>query len=147
MNKGGHLLVGFIVGILFIYITHFTLGWFSYDFKNICLYAVIIGLFCLIPDTDHRNSVISFIFIGLSILGMAAGYNYNNDVILFSFFGLLIATFIAWTIGHRGFVHSILFGIIVSIPLIYLFSYQVSILAFICFYSHLAADEEFFKFI
>ena len=147
MNRGGHLLVGFIVGILFIFITHFFLGWFNYNFKDICIYIIIIALYCLIPDTDHRNSTISFVFIGMSIFGMSAGYYYNNNIVLFSFFTLLVITFIAWIIGHRGFVHSILFGIIVSIPLMYFFSYQISILSFVCFYSHLVADEIPFKIV
>lgn len=147
MNRGGHLLVGFLVGIIFIYITHFIFGWFNYTFKDICIYTIIVAAYSLLPDTDHRNSTISFIFIGLSILGMGAGYSYNNNLILFSSFSLLVITFIAWTIGHRGFVHSILFDILVSVPLIYFFSYQVALLGFVIFYSHLACDEEFFKLI
>lgn len=147
MNREGHLLVGFIAGILFIFITHLFLGWFNYNFKDICTYAIIIAIYCLLPDADHRNSTISFVFIGASILGMAVGYYYNNNTILFSFFALLIITFIAWIIGHRRFIHSILFGILVSIPLIYFFYYQIAILGFICFYSHLAADELYFKLI
>ena len=147
MNKTGHLLVGFAVGLLFIGATNYFFGWFGYDLKNIVIYLIIIALYCLIADADHRNSLISFIFVGVSIIGMIFGYNYNDKMILFSAFGLLIITFLAWIIGHRGFVHSIIFGILVSAPLIYFFSYQVAALAFLCYYSHLAADECWFKII
>ena len=145
MNKTGHLIVGFIVGLLFLGATNYFLGWFSYNLKDIGIYVIIIAVYCLLPDADHRNSFISFIFIGVSIIGMIFGYNYNDKMILFSSFGLLIITFLAWIIGHRGFVHSLIFAVIVSLPLIYFFSYQVAILGFLCFYSHLAADEEYFK--
>jgi membrane-bound metal-dependent hydrolase YbcI (DUF457 family) len=147
MNKTWHLLIGFIVGILFIGLTNLTFGWFSQDLKSVITYVIIIAIYCLIADADHRNSFISFVFIGVSIIGMIFGYNYNDKMILFSSFGLLIVTFIAWISGHRGFVHSILFGVLVSAPLIYFFSYQVAALAFLCYYSHLVVDNLWFKLI
>jgi len=147
MNFKGHLTIGFVVGALFILITHTFLGWFSYDLKSIGIYGIIIFIYCLLPDSDLRNSTISYVFIAVSIIGMMAGYNYNNTKILYSSFALLVVTFIAWNMKHRGFIHSIVFNIIVSAPLIYFFSYEVAALAFICFYSHLAADEEYFKLI
>jgi membrane-bound metal-dependent hydrolase YbcI (DUF457 family) len=147
MNKTGHLAIGFIVGFLFIGFTNYFLGWFNYNLKDISIYAIIIAIYCLLPDADMRQSTISFVFIGVSIIGMIFGYNYNDKKILFSAFSLLIITFLAWIIGHRGFVHSLVFAAIVSAPLIYFFSYQVAMLAFLCFYSHLAADEEYFKLI
>jgi len=147
MNKRGHLLVGFIVGLLFLGATNYFLGWFSYNLKDIGIYVIIIAVYCLLPDADMRQSTISFIFIGVSIIGMIFGYNYNDKMILFSSFGLLIITFLAWIIGHRGFVHSLIFAVIVSLPLIYFFSYQVAILGFLCFYSHLAADNCWLKLI
>lgn len=145
MNKRGHLATGFTVGILFIVITNIWLGWFSKEINSIAIYGGVIFIYSLLADTDHRNSFISFLFIGASILGLIVGYNYKNNIVMYSAFGLLIITFIAWIIGHRGFVHSITFGILVSVPLLYFFSYQVALLGFICFYSHLVADSEYFK--
>ena len=147
MNFKGHLITGFVIGILFIIMTHTFLGWFNYDFKSIGIYAVIISIYCLLPDSDLRNSTISYVFIAVSIIGMMMGYNYEDTKIMYSSFALLVVTFIAWNIKHRGFIHSIIFNIIVSAPLIYFFSYEVAALAFICFYSHLAADEEYFKLV
>lgn len=145
MNKGGHLLVGFIVGILLILVTHFLLGWFELSLYLIVVYTAIIFIYSLLPDIDHRNSTITWIFIGLSIVGMLYGYFYNENIALFLSFILLALTFIAGFVGHRGFIHSILFAIIVSFPLYYFFSYQVAILGAVCFYSHLVADKEYFK--
>jgi len=147
MNFKGHLITGFITGILFILITHYFFDWFSYDLKSIGIYVIIIFIYSLLPDSDLRNSTISYVFIAISIIGMMMGYNYDDIKILFSSFALLVITFIAWNMKHRGFIHSIVFNIIVSAPLIYFFSYEVAALAFICFYSHLIVDEEYFKLI
>jgi membrane-bound metal-dependent hydrolase YbcI (DUF457 family) len=147
MNKGGHLIVGFVTGIIFIIVTHYFIGWFDYNLKNIYIYTIIIALYSLLPDSDHRNSFISFVFIGASIIGLIIGYNLDNNLILYSSFGLLIVTFVAWLSGHRGIVHSISFAILASAPLIYFFDYKMALLALICFYSHLCADESWLKFI
>ena len=147
MNFKGHLITGFVVGILFIIITHLFFGWFDYNLKLVGIYIIIISIYCLLPDSDLRNSTISYVFIAISIIGMMIGYNYDDIKILYSSFTLLVVTFIAWNIKHRGFIHSIVFNIIVSAPLIYFFSYEVAALAFICFYSHLIADKLYFKLI
>jgi len=147
MNFKGHLITGFVTGILFILITHYFFDWFGYDLKSIGIYALIIFIYCLLPDSDLRNSTISYVFIAISIIGMIVGYNYDDTKILYSSFTLLVVTFIAWNMKHRGFIHSISFNVIVSTPLIYFFSYQVAALAFICFYSHLIVDKEYFKLV
>jgi len=147
MNFKGHLLAWFIIGTLFILITHNFFDWFNYDLKSIGVYAIIISIYCLLPDSDLRNSTISYLFIAVSIIGMILGYNYDVTNILYSSFALLVITFIAWNMKHRGFIHSLSFNVIVSAPLIYFFSYEVALLAFICFYSHLITDEEYFKLV
>lgn len=100
------------------------------------------------PDMDSKSSTIVWFFIPLSIIGMAYGYYIEDNIIMISFFSLLIVTFISasW-MPHRGFIHSILFGIVISAPLLYLFSYQEAVLGFIAFYSHLMADGEYLKII
>lgn len=74
-------------------------------------------------------------------------YFLNNQIYLLGGISLIAVTFIAAQFfPHRGFTHSILFGIAVSLPWIYL-SYGYAILAFVCYYSHLMADKEFFKLV
>lgn len=145
MNRPEHLFIGYVVGIILILATHMSFEWFPFTAITIMYYAVIIFVYALLPDADHRSSTISFIFVGVSILGMAYGYNYKNNAMLYFSYGLVVTTFAAWTIGHRGFVHSILFGLIVSVPLMYFFSYQVAILGFVSFMTHMWADGEYFK--
>ena len=146
MDKSGHLITGFTVGILFIVITNIWLKWFSKDIKSVVIYATVILIYCLIPDLDSKSSTIVWLFIPLSIIGMGYGYYVSNKIIMIAFFTLLVVTFVsaAW-MPHRGFIHSMTFGILVSAPLLYFFNYQIALLAFVCFYSHLAADQEFLK--
>jgi membrane-bound metal-dependent hydrolase YbcI (DUF457 family) len=148
MNKKGHLMVGLLVCSLFIFLANLLFDWYFFDIKSIAIYIIIILIYCLMPDIDSKSSTIVWFFIPLSIIGMAYGYYTQNNIIMISFFSLLVITFISasW-MPHRGFIHSILFGIVVSAPLFYFFSYQESILGFIAFYSHLIADEEYFKII
>lgn len=148
MNKKGHLIVGLLVCVFFIVSANLLLQWYFFDIKSIAIYAAIILIYCLMPDMDSKSSTIVWFFIPLSIVGMAYGYYAKDNIIMISFFSLLVITFIAasW-MPHRGFIHSILFGIVVSAPLLYFFSREEAILGFIAFYSHLMADKEYFKII
>lgn len=145
MNFIKHLLFGWLFGILFIVATYFLLGWFPLSMNNIYFICAILLIYPLLPDTDHRNSIISFIFVGLGIAGIGFGYYLNYNILTISSLILLSLTYLAWILGHRQFVHSIIFGIIVSLPLGYFLGYPFGILGFICFYSHLFADKEYLK--
>lgn len=148
MDKTGHLFIGAALGAILIFITHFYLHWFDFNsLINIGLLIVIIYIYSLLADIDTRASQIVWTFIPIGLVASIVGYTMNNNLYLLGGIGLIAITFIAAQFfPHRGFTHSILFGIAVSLPWIYL-SYPYVILAFVCFYSHLAADEEFLKLV
>lgn len=148
MEKAGHLFLGIILGGILILLTHYYLEWFDFaDLKNIGLVCVIIYVYSLFSDIDTRASTIVWTFLGLGIIFSFAGYALGEKMYLLGGLGLITITFLAAQVfPHRGFTHSILFGLFVSIPWIYL-SYEYSILAFVCFYSHMLGDEEYFKLI
>jgi membrane-bound metal-dependent hydrolase YbcI (DUF457 family) len=148
MNKTGHLFLGTILGIILILITNYYLNWFDFtNLINIALLILIIYVYSLIPDIDTRASQIVWTFIPIGLILAFAGYILPNNLYLLGGLSLIAITFVsAQFFPHRGFTHSILFGIAVSLPWIYL-SYEYAILAFLCFYSHLAADQEFFKLV
>jgi membrane-bound metal-dependent hydrolase YbcI (DUF457 family) len=124
------------------------LGWYEVKAESVLIYLLIMIIYSLLPDIDHQSSKIVWWFIPASIIGMMAGYFSNNEPLMFGSFGLLLVTFLSATFfKHRGFTHTISFGVLISLPLIYLFSYQEALLAFLCFYSHLAADDEWFQLI
>jgi hypothetical protein len=147
MDKVGHVFIGGALGIILILLTHFYLDWFPFTLLNVGLMIGIIYVYSLISDCDLKNSTITWTFIPISIISLIAGYFLNNNLFLIFGIGLITVTFLAAQfLPHRGFTHSILFGVLVSLPWIY-FHWHYSLLAFLCFYSHLAADEEWFKFI
>jgi membrane-bound metal-dependent hydrolase YbcI (DUF457 family) len=148
MNKIGHLAVGILLGTILILLTHYYLNWF--DFKSLVNIGFLIGIiyiYSLLPDVDMKNSAVTWTFIPMGLIAAIAGYVMNNQIYLLGGIALIAVTFIAAQFfPHRGFTHSILFGIAVSLPWIYL-SYEYAILAFVCYYSHLMADKEFFKLV
>jgi hypothetical protein len=148
MDKSAHLFVGVAFGVILILLTHYYLDWFDFkSLSSICLMMIIIYIYSLIEDIDTKSSAIVYTFIPIGLIMMFVGYSINIKVYMFIGFGLILVTFFcAQFLPHRGFTHSILFGVLVSVPWIYL-SYEYSILAFLCFYSHLMLDKIFFKII
>jgi hypothetical protein len=145
MDKIAHIFIGGVLGIILILLTHYFLNWFPFTLLNIGTIIVMIYIYSLLADIDTRASQIVWTFIPISIIALVAGYFMNNKIFLLFGIGLITITFLAAQfLPHRGFTHSILFGILVSLPWIY-FSWHYSVLAFICFYSHLVADQEYFK--
>jgi len=148
MDKTAHLFIGLVLGVILILLTHYFLNWFDFNsLLNLGIMISIIYIYSLLADIDTRASQIVWTFIPLGLVVAIAGYSMNNQMLLIGGIALIGVTFIAAQFfPHRGFTHSILFGIAVSLPWIYL-SYEYSLLALICYYSHLVADEEYFKLV
>jgi hypothetical protein len=148
MDKTGHLFVGAILGVILIIVTHYFWGWF--DFKsliNIGIMVAIIYIYSLLADIDTKSGTIVWTFIPIGLIAAISGYTMNNQIFLIGGLALIGVTFLAAQfLPHRGFTHSILFGVAVALPWIY-FSHEYALLAFVCFYSHLIADEEYFKLV
>ena len=147
MDYKGHLLVGYSVGLIFLAVMNLTLGWFSKDILSLVIYSLVIGLYCLLPDVDHPISTITWLFVGASVIGLAYGFFFDMNIVYYSF-GLLCFTFIcAQLFSHRGFIHSITFCTLASIPLFFIFGLPVACLGLASAYSHLAADGEWLKLV
>lgn len=147
MDHKGHLFLGTASGTILILLTHYFYGWFLFTINNLGVMVGVIYVYSLLADVDTRASQIVWTFIPIGIIAVAGAYFLNNNLLMIGGISLLAITFIAAQFfPHRGFTHSIIFGIVVSLPWIY-FSWNYSVLAFICYYSHLIADEEFFKII
>jgi len=147
MDYKEHLFLGTALGVILISLTHYFFNWFEFNLINIGFMFVIIYVYSLLSDVDTKAGTIVWTFIPLGLITIIYGYVYNNQIAFYGGVGLIAVTFLAAQFfPHRGFTHSILFGLCVSLPWIYL-SWNYSILAFLCFYSHLAADSEFLKWI
>jgi membrane-bound metal-dependent hydrolase YbcI (DUF457 family) len=146
MNKLGHLLLGAISGLVLIMLTNLKFNWFNFDgIMSVVFIIIIIYIYSLLCDIDAKSSTIVWTFIPIGLAAAIFGFVMTNQVYLLCGIGLIAITFVAAQfLPHRGFAHSIIFGILVSSPLLYV-SYEYAALGFICFYSHLCADGEFFK--
>ena len=147
-----HTTIGFFVGVILIALTHYFLGWFCIAAtlscaKSLFICLMIILLYAILPDCDHPISTITWSFIGLAIIGLGVGWYLGNNLLMIFSFGLIALTFVcAQWFPHRGFIHSITAGLIFSIPIYFLLSLPSALLAFACYYSHLASDGELLKF-
>jgi hypothetical protein len=156
MKKGGHILLGAVVSFLFIYLTiYLGFSFFKFNFKTIASVAFIIVFYSILPDIDHKNSTITWWFFGAGILGLLIGVfelifkftNPNPVIVLILSTGLLIVTFVSSNFfQHRGIVHTVQAGLIVSLPVYFLFNSIIyPILAYIVWHFHLIGDGFLFK--
>jgi len=142
-----HLLVGFIVGIIFFITTWKFLGWFDISLVTIIISLGIIVIYSLASDLDHPLSKLTWVFIGCAIIILILGLSFKNDFYTYFGVGLLVFTFIcAKCFKHRKFIHSWSAGIIFCLPLFFL-GIEFTLLGFISFLSHLFADKIPFKFV
>lgn len=147
MNKNGHLAIGFVIGITFLLVMDKTLGWFDIlNYKAWIIYIIILFVYALLADIDHKMSSITWLFIGIGIAGMGVAFFLDNKMLIGASAILLALTYIAaqW-LPHRGPTHTIWFAAITCVPIYLIVGWQEAILAMLVYYSHLAADGLWFK--
>jgi membrane-bound metal-dependent hydrolase YbcI (DUF457 family) len=139
MNKLGHLIFG-IIFFLIIYILLSEI--YSIDNYLFLEYLGITAIYSLLPDIDKNNSWIrkklDYILLFFTII---FGVLYYLEYIsIYAFLFTLGIEIILTVIKHRGFIHSLLFGVLISAP--WLFLGPIFFLAAITgFISHLVADK------
>ena len=147
MDWKGHTLFGSVLLSIFLLGDVFYLHWLNLEYLKYLIYIPLLLLSFLIVDIDAVISkpkiVITFLLIFLSIAGYFV-YSPIFSIICICFLGVL------WLInpifGHRGFIHSLLFISIISIPLFFI-DFKLMILFFIGAYTHLLLDGIPFKLI
>ncbi len=156
MKKRGHFIFGLILALVFIlFLGYFKLDYLTFNFKSIVLIIFLTLFYSILPDIDHKSGTMTWWFIGLSILGMIFGlseliFNFGKPVftmiisILF-----LIFTFIATNFfKHRGFIHSVMAGLVLALPVFFIFgNWGYFLIAYVSWHSHLIADGYFFKLV
>lgn len=148
MNYKSHLLFGFLFFLLVLF-ANFKFNFIQFNLLNGFICILIFLIYSVMPDIDHRNSNITWLFVNLSIVGLGAGilqYLFFNSprLIIFSFL-ILILLFIFSGLSHRGVIHSIFSGILFSLPLILLFGWFYFFVALVSWYSHLLGDGYLLK--
>lgn len=141
MNKLGHILFSTLFFTLIYYIVS---KYLFFEKHTIIFLYIIFIVYSLLPDIDKNNSWIRRqlkIVILFLILFFASISIINSDKIALIIVILLILIELFLTfVKHRGIIHTFFFGIIISLPLlfispIYFFS---GLLGFI---AHLIADS------
>lgn len=153
-NYKTHLIVGFVFVIITIAILLFLnkIGLELFKTREILIFTIpIVFLYSILADIDHKTSKITWIFLTIGIFMVVVGYAFtflvkfinmlSLKLLLPSGIILLVVTFIGTRLKHRGFTHSILVNIIVTIPLIFI-HWFVALAGFLAFFSHLLIDKE-----
>lgn len=136
-----HVMIG--LGVLAVlYYFNLTYKWIEVpvDNKSIITLGIVAIIFSMLPDIDSPTSTISkYATIGL------------GGIILYSFYvpeyrdyGIIavIVLVLLRIVGHRKIIHSVLFALIISSPLLYLgkIYFIVGVVAYI---SHIVSDDDF----
>lgn len=156
MRKKGHIIFAFILNALFIYLLiYLGFGIFQLTWKNIAIMSLLIAFYSILPDIDHKSSYVTWMFMGLGIIGLLVGVvefileidKPNPIVVLVMACVLLGFTFISSNfLRHRGFVHTVQAGLIAVLPLYFIFhNFFYPALAYVAWHSHLLGDGFFFK--
>ncbi len=147
MDWKGHILFGSILLILFLCLDFFVLHWLNLDYKMYVVFIPILLFGFMLLDIDAVISkpkiLITFLLIAVSI---ASYFLYSSLLSIISIIFLGVVWMINPIFGHRGKIHSIIFILIISLPLI-LIDYKLAILFAICAWSHLLFDGIPFKVI
>jgi len=146
MNWKAHIAGGFVLSLLFLFLNYnYKFIELETSFSFIILSVGIIMFYSLVPDLDHQISKLTFIItVFMLFLCLYLVLIKDFDKIIY----LIVILIVLWLLpkikgfGHRGHYHSIIFGIIVCIPILFI-SWKLSLIAFISFFSHLLCDWEF----
>ena len=154
MNWKEHLWIGILSSGIFAVGMFLKYDWFKINEIIIPQLLAVILLSGLVPDLDHENGKLHQWLIGLGLLLALAGLGFayfgigiNNQELIMS--GVLLsagAFFMGEFSNHRGFWHSIpaciIYGVIVGFILQ---NFQLGVVGFVGYYSHLVADSIPFK--
>ena len=144
MNYLGHLIFGIILGSIFILIMNNISNWFTFSFLNLILYILIIFLFSLLPDIDHENSKLTWIFLGLGVGGLLYGIFLDYKILIISIIFISL-TFFCAKLPHRGITHRLIFGGLLALPLWFYFGLPEYLLSLVAFQSHIWGDGYLFR--
>jgi membrane-bound metal-dependent hydrolase YbcI (DUF457 family) len=139
MNKIGHLLFGAVFFlIIYIIISHY----YVIDNSLLPIFLIITLFYSLLPDIDKNNSWIKkkFNFIMYIILIFSIILFILKQISLWFIFILLFIEILLFFVKHRGIIHTIGFGIIFAVPLLF-FGPAYFIAGIIGYFSHLIADS------
>jgi len=132
-----HIIFGVIITALFFYLVR-NQDFFKMSDLELVLSLPVVLLYSVLPDVDLANSKVRGILIvtGLFVALISILAEFNMLAI-----ALLVVMILMQFLEHRKFIHSMVAGVIFSLPFIF-YSFPLTIFAFISYLSHLLLDGE-----
>lgn len=143
-NYKGHIFFSFIFVLIILGILSYF-GKFVFDI-NTLKYIPLIVFFGLAPDIDIKSSKISRytfkIFLLLILIFLIIFLIYNDIYLIYYSIMITVLLFLSFFLKHRGKFHSILFALILTIPLLFLGFFEF-LVSFLAYFGHLILDKEY----
>lgn len=150
MNYKAHIFFGVLFSAIFGYVltSVFKLS-ISLTLWGYILFFGFVG--SIFPDVDMKNSTIVWILLSTSVISLITSLilikfnllsSYSYGTLYCSLVLLFVSVFFPIIFKHRGFTHSILFNVLVSVPICFI-NYMFAISFFIGALSHLILDMHF----
>ena len=139
-----HIAVGLLLTAIVWAVNQFVWNFFSTTSWKFVLVALpIVFLYAILPDCDLAGSkvtaIATIVVLLLALWQFLRGLT-NRGIVLVVVVILLWGAFATNKLTHRGHIHSLLFGVIACLPLLW-FSIPLAIVGFVAFFSHLFADS------
>jgi membrane-bound metal-dependent hydrolase YbcI (DUF457 family) len=140
--------IHFVVGLIFTAVV-WALNQFVWQFfrttswKFLLATLPIVFLYSILPDLDLAGSKVTGIATAvlavLAIWQLLKG-NVDRAIVILIIVALMWTAFTTGKLTHRGHIHSLIFGVIAVIPLLW-FNVALAVVGFIAFFSHLCVDS------
>lgn len=147
MDYKSHILLGIVFVISIALINNFFLKILPIPSLYVwLLYSPLIIIYTILPDIDHPASIVrGLVTTGIILIALYFLLIVNNKINAVIFLVILLVIWLLPHIKgfqHRGHLHSLVFALIFSIPIALRISWQLSIICFLAYFSHLLFDME-----
>ena len=134
-------MIGFAV-LFILYILNLKFAWVNIQalsYSQIAFIFFVTWVYSQMPDIDLPNSNISRYVTLFGLALIVYSFNQGNETV-----GIWTAIVLGAVrlVTHRTVIHSLIAGIIISLPL-YLFNPLYGIIALIMFLAHIISEDEF----
>lgn len=134
-----HATCGMVLLITMLVLNYFCNFFpFTFTLLDFLLIPIVAFIYSLLPDCDIRNSKIYGVILTTFLIGII--YCFLVGLAWYGI-GLAVVLIIISSLKHRGVMHTILAGIILSLPLLYFGGFYM-VLGLMCIIAHLILDME-----
>jgi len=138
-----HLIFTQVISIsLIFYLISIQKILFNYNLITLFSFSLLYSLISDIDIKSHIQKVIFIMLFAMFFILIIVFYITNSFLYLFLSLFLILIFITIKLLKHRKFTHSLIFGIIISIPFYFFFDFFYFIIIFISFLIHLIIDNK-----